>query len=212
MEQQDAEDLVAWRGGDQEAGNRLVRRHFATVFRFFRGKVAGNVDDLTQRTFLACVEAADNFRGDGSFRAFLLGIARKTLLVHLRKQYRHERVFDPEAQSIHQALDRGAASAGGLLVGKQNEQLLLAALARIPVDFQIAVELFYWEEMPLKEIAEVLEIAPGTVKSRLGRARVMLRTQIEALATDELVARQTLSGLDHWARSLRKRYFDDSAP
>lgn len=206
------EILAQWRAGDQEAGNVLVRRHFATVFRFFRGKIAGSVDDLTQRTFLACVEAADRFRGDSSFRAFVLGIARKTLLVHLRKQYRHERVFDPEAQSIHQALDDRAASAGGLLVGRQNEKLLLAALARIPVDFQIAVELFYWEEMPLKEIAEVLEIAPGTVKSRLGRARVMLRAQIEALATDSVIAEQTMSGLDHWARSLKKRYLADSAP
>lgn len=209
MEPTDADYLAQWRDGDQEAGNMLVRRHFATVFRFFRGKIAGGVDDLTQRTFLACVESSSRFRGDGSFRAFVLGIARKVLLVHLRKQYRHERVFDPEALSIHQALDPTGGSVTGKLVGRENERLLLAALARIPLDFQIAVELFYWEEMPLKDIAEVLEIAPGTVKSRLGRARVMLRQQIELLAASPAIAEQTVSGLDHWARSLKRRYLED---
>lgn len=209
MELSDAECLERWCKGDQDAGNVLVRRHFATVFRFFRSKINGNVDDLTQRTFLACVESASRFRGEGSFRAFVLGVARNILLVHLRKQYRHERVFDPGAQSVHQALDEAGLSAGGLLTGLENERLLLAALTRIPVDFQIAVELFYWEEMPLKEIADVLEIATGTVKSRLGRARQMLRTEVENLADNADIAEQTMSGLEHWARSLKKQFFGE---
>ena len=201
----DAELLRQWKDGDEDAGNVLVRRHFSTVFRFFRGALSGNVDDLTQGTFLACVEAADRWRGDSPFRAFLLGIARKQLLSHLRKQYRRDKVFDPEAQSVQHAVESGLGSPSGVIAGRDSERLLLAALRRIPVDFQIAVELFYWEEMPLKEIATVLDVAPGTVKSRLGRAREMLRAAMAELATDPNVAQATVENLEHWARSLKRK-------
>jgi RNA polymerase sigma-70 factor (ECF subfamily) len=202
----DRELLSAWVGGDEDAGNELVRRHFSAVFRFFRSKIDDNVDDLTQRTFLACVSSAPSFRGDASFRAWVLGIARKQLLLHLRTRYRRERVFDPGAQSIRDVEPAMGTSPSGFVAERENEQLLLAALRRIPVDFQIAVELFYWEELQLTEIAEVLEIAVGTVKSRLGRARAMLREQIAALATSDDLRRATVDDLERWAKSLRGRF------
>jgi DNA-directed RNA polymerase specialized sigma24 family protein len=52
----DIELLEAWRGGDRRAGEQLFERHYAAVARFFRNKLEFGVDDLIQRTFLACVE------------------------------------------------------------------------------------------------------------------------------------------------------------
>ena len=208
-EANDKDLLLAWRDGDEDAGNVLVRRHFPVVFRFFRSKLTDGVEDLAQRTFLGCVESADSYRGDGSFRAFVLGIARKQLLLHFRKRYRHANVFDPTTVSLQ---DVGPASGGtpsGLLAARDEERLLVTALRLLPVDFQIAVELFYWEELPIAEIAQVLEVATGTVKSRLGRAREMLRKHIAELATSEAVLRSTTDGLDKWARSLRLRFDRD---
>jgi hypothetical protein len=57
--------LEAWRGGDDVAGNRLVRRHFSTISRFFRNKVPDQRADLMQRTFLACVESRKAPLSDG---------------------------------------------------------------------------------------------------------------------------------------------------
>jgi RNA polymerase sigma-70 factor (ECF subfamily) len=206
MKPTDRELLRAWVAGDEGAGNELVRRHFSAVFRFFRSKVDDNVDDLTQRTFLACVSSAANFRGDASFRAYVLGIARKQLLLHLRTRYRREQVFDPGAQSMCDVEPASGTSPSGFVAERENEKLLLAALRRIPVDFQIAVELFYWEELQLTEIADVLEVAVGTVKSRLGRARNMLREQIAELATSDDLRRTTADDLERWAKSLRGRF------
>lgn len=202
----DQELLLAWRDGDEDAGNALVRRHFPVVFRFFRSKITEGVEDLAQRTFLGCVESADAYRGDASFRAFVLGIARKQLLLHFRTRYRREAVFDPATLSLQEVAPPSGGSPSALIAARDEERLLVAALRRLPVDFQIAVELFYWEELPIAEIADVLEVATGTVKSRLGRARDMLRRHVADLASSDALAVATTDDLDRWARSLRRRF------
>ena len=76
---QDAAQLEAWRAGDQDAGEALIERHYASILRFFRTKAGEDADDLVQLTFLRCVEASERYRGDAGFRAFLFGIARNVL-------------------------------------------------------------------------------------------------------------------------------------
>jgi RNA polymerase sigma-70 factor (ECF subfamily) len=111
-------------------------------------------------------------------------------------------VFDPDRLSLHEVDAGSVASPTGVIAQREDEQLLLSALRRLPVDVQITVELFYWEELPIADIAVVLEIAEGTVKSRLGRARAMLKLQIEALAASPGVAQTTMRGFEDWARRL----------
>ncbi len=202
----DRELLDAWTGGDEAAGGELVQRHFSSVFRFFRSKLDGNVDDLTQRTFMACVESAKNFRAESSFRAYVLGIARIQLLAHLRERYRQDAMIDPAAQSMADAGPAPGPSPSGLVVNAENERMVLAALRRIPIDFQIAVELFYWEELPIADIAPILGIAVGTVKSRLGRARGMLREQLAALATSDALRDASVDDVERWTKSLRTHF------
>lgn len=201
----DHELLGAWAAGDAERGDRFVRRHFASVFRFFRNKVGGGVDDLVQRTFTACLAGATRVHTQGSLRGYVLAVARKLLLDELRVRYRREKVFDPAVVSIASLGDPAAQSAGSALVAHESERLLLAALAQLPLDFQITIELYYWEELPVAEIARVLDVAPGTVKSRLGRARALLRERIETEADSAALARRTIDDLDAWARSVRAK-------
>lgn len=174
--------LRAWQGGDKLAGNRLVRRHFSSVYRFFRTKFGEGVDDLTQQTFLGLVEAHGRYRGTGTFKAYLFGIARRQLLLALRKKSRAGNVFSPAEVSMSAVAGDSMLSPGRAVAQRQEQRLLLAALRTLPVDFQIVVELHYWEGMTVREIAEVVEVAPGTVKSRLSRARGMLERKIEQLA------------------------------
>ena len=192
--------------GDDEAGNALVQRHFPVVFRFFRSKVTENVEDLAQRTFLGCVESADSYRGTASFRAFVLGIARRQLLAYLRARYRREAVFDPATQSVQDFATPSGRSPSAVMAARDDERVLVAALRRLPVDFQIAIELFYWEELPIDEIAHVLEVAVGTVKSRLARSRDMLRRHVADITTANALAPPPTDDLDRWARSLRRRF------
>lgn len=196
----DEELLAAWQAGDDDAAETLMKRHFAAIYRFFRNKLADEVEEATQRTFLGCIESASRFRGESSFRGYLFAIARKQLMLALRKKHRSARVFDPDRLSLHDVDAGSPASPTGVIAQREDEQLLMAALRRLPIDFQITVELFYWEELPIADIAIVLEIAEGTVKSRLGRARAMLKTHIEALAASPTIAETTLTGFEQLAK------------
>jgi RNA polymerase sigma-70 factor (ECF subfamily) len=196
----DIELLRSWRAGDQPRGNELVRRHFRSVHRFFRTKVDGEIDDLIQRTFLGCVEAIDRFRQHSNFKTFLLAIARNQLLLHYREVARDRR---REAADLSVRELGGGRSATALVVRAEEEGILLEALRRLPLDQQITLELFYWENLAVGQVAEVLGVAAGTVKSRLGRAREALREHIGALEADELARSRTAANLDEWAAGLR---------
>lgn len=194
--------LEAWRSGDNAAGNRLLRRHFRTLYRFFRSKVSTGVEDLVQQTLLACAESAHRFRGESTFKTYLLAIARTQLFMHLRKYARKGKQVDRLEDSIADVL--GSPSRG--LAGRDEQNLVLAALQHIPVDLQIAVELHYWEEMRIDDIALVMEIPPGTVKSRLNRARRLVREWIlHAEEYPRALRDTTVEDIETWARSLRKK-------
>lgn len=184
----------------------LVQRNFSVVFRFFTTKVTDGAEDLTQKTFLVALEHADRLRRDVSFRAFLLGVARNVLLHHWREQGR-----SGPGGGIPEA-DPGLPP--DIVVEKEEQRILLKALRRIPLDYQIVIELYYWEEMGVAEVAAVLGVPSGTVKARLHRARGRLRRAIEALAEDPAVIESTVGNLERWAaslrRSVRSREPDDS--
>jgi RNA polymerase sigma-70 factor (ECF subfamily) len=195
----DVELLEAWRAGDKTAGNRLVRRYFARVHHFFKSKVKSGAEDLTQQTFLACVEARDRVDAKRGFRPYLFGIARGKLLHHYRRIRRHDARLNPLETSVA-ALD---GNVSGLVASRQEQRLLLLALRKLPLDYQIALEMYYWEDMKVTEVAAVLGAPEGTVKARLARARDQLREQIAELATDPNVRDTTVKHLEDWARSLR---------
>lgn len=195
----DDELLLAWRAGDDGAGSQLVARHFSSVFRFFRAKLDTDVDDLTQRTFLACLEGKERIRDGGSVRAYLLGTARHLLYGYFREKKKRGQIED----FLHISADDVRDSPSQVASLKEEQKLLVLALRAIPIDHQIAVELFYWENLSVAEVAQVLSIEPGTVKSRLHRARQALRGRLEAMASGDALVESTIGDLDRWAKSLR---------
>lgn len=172
--------LAAWAAGDRRAGSLLVERHYDSIVRFFANKASNDTDDLVQRTFLACAEGAANFRGEGSVRAWLFGIARNLLYTHIRGRMRAG-IADPDFRES--ALVDLAPGASTVAAQRAEQRILYAALQRIPLELQTLLELYYWEDMPVEELAQILDIPAGTVKSRLHRARRLLREACERLPT-----------------------------
>ncbi|MBC8071844.1 MAG: sigma-70 family RNA polymerase sigma factor [Deltaproteobacteria bacterium] len=198
MDRADDELLAAWREGDAAAAEALFERHFDPLYRFFRNKADEAADDLVQRTLLACFEGRDRFRGDCSFRTYLFAIARNQLLGFLAQRRRAERI-DPGHDSV---ADSGASPSGSL--DRQREQtLVLQALRRLPVDHQVLLELFYWEQLSGSELAEVLGVPEGTIRTRLRRARELLTREIEGLGANPQLLHSTITSLDAWAAALR---------
>jgi len=191
----------AWHAGDRRAGAELFDRHYESLARFFRNKVSdGACDDLVQSVFLACAEPGQGFRGESSFRGYLFGVAHRQLYKYYRGQHRAPPLLDLESAC---ASELGQTISERLQL-REEQRLLLRALRHIPLEHQETLELHYWEQMGVSEIAQVVGAPEGTVKSRLRRARALLHQQLAALAPSKDVLESTLGGLDHWAQAVRE--------
>ncbi|HWB82047.1 MAG TPA: sigma-70 family RNA polymerase sigma factor [Nannocystaceae bacterium] len=170
----DASLLEAWRAGDRAAGEALIGRHYRTVLRFFELNASWAADDLAQRTFLACIEGADDVRDVAAFRGWLLGIARRQLARHLRQLAQSDALarFDAAPESTRMST----------LVARSRDQLLvLRALASLPRSTQALLILYYWDGVRTPELAEAYAVPPSTIRTRLERARDRLRERMESL-------------------------------
>ncbi len=198
--QRDASLLEAWRAGDAAAGQRLFEQHAEAVARFFDNKLRDGSEDLIQMTFLRMVEGRARIREGLVVRAFILGIARNVFREHLRTLAKGASV-DPEVDTMS-SLAPGPTT----MVGRSREQrLLLEGLRRLPVAHQTALELFYWEELDAKEIAEVMGVSHSAMRSRLVKARELLREAMAEIADSRELLDSTVDGLDRWAAQLREQ-------
>jgi RNA polymerase sigma factor (sigma-70 family) len=196
----DYELLARWRAGDEAAGGALAERHVGSLYRFFHNKVHDAIDDLAQKTLLACVEARDRIDEQRSFRAYLLGIARHQLFHHYRELRRNARFEDFAQLSVAELV----GSPSRELAVEEQRRLLLTALRRLPIEAQIVFELHYWEGMTTAEIASTVGEPDGTIKSRLSRGKAVLREIIAELDADPQQRESTLTRLEDWARSLHE--------
>lgn len=199
MDQADVELLQQWRNGDMAAGEVLFERYYDHVARFFRSKVATDISDLVQETFVACVEGRDRLQEDASFRAYIFSVARNVLCAHLRDKYRGDAMVDFDSTSL---LDL-APGPMSQMVNRHEQRLLLEALRRIPVNYQILLELRYWEQLKTADIAEALGVPHGTVRSRLAHARKLLDEAMTALADSPAVLESTMANFEDWALQCR---------
>lgn len=196
--QRDAELLARWRAGDNQAGSELYDRHSPSVFRLFKNKVPEQTEELMQQTFLALVEGRDKIREGTSVRAFILQVARFKLIDYLRGLSR-QRAFDAELHSVAE-LSPGPST---IFAQRREQQLLLLGLRRIPIQHQLALELFYWEELRANEIAAVFGVSHSAMRSRLSKARQLLEAAIAECAASPEERQSTMTGLDTWAAQLR---------
>lgn len=203
----DLDLLEAWRGDDEKAGNRLLRRYFQPLRRFFVNKVhVDDVEDVIQQTMLGCVRGTERFRGDATFKTYLFNIARKTLAYHLRTRRNKEGRTD--------ALDLEAISARELVPGPSSivaktrrHQLMLEALRAIPLDDQIVLELYYWEGMTASEIGQSYDMGEPAIRGRLRHAKQAFERALGELCNGEDEFSSTLSAFEarSWVEEIRER-------
>lgn len=171
---QDSELLARVVDGDHDAFNQIMRNHEDRVFSVCL-RIMGNREqalDATQETFLTAFRKADQFKGNSALGTWIYRIAVNTCYDMLRKQKR--RRTDP----IPEHLDPADYSAEDAVQSAALRPEIRAALAAIPEDFRSAIVLSDIEGMGLPEVAEVLDIPVGTVKSRVFRGRRLLAREL----------------------------------
>jgi len=164
--------------GDEAAWEDLIKLHTRRVYSIcyrFTGKDS-EAQDLTQDVFLRVFRAIGSFRsGEGSFVVWLTRLTRNLLIDHYRRT-KQDRATDSIEEQLSMLEERTAISGrtDGLLAGREASEVLQTALRKLSPELREAVILRDLEELEYREIAEVLHVPEGTVKSRLNRGRAEL--------------------------------------
>jgi RNA polymerase sigma-70 factor (ECF subfamily) len=168
--------------GDDAAWEDLVRLHSRRVYGLcyrFTGKDS-EAQDLTQEVFLRVYRTLGSFRStEGSFTTWLARLARNLLIDHYRRT-RNERITDsieeqlPGVEGRTEEKFKSPSRPDSAVAGREASELLQAALSKLSPELRETIILRDLQELEYREIADVLAIPEGTVKSRLNRGRAEL--------------------------------------
>ena len=164
--------------GEETAWEDLVKLHTRRVYGVcyrFTGR-DGVAQDLTQDVFMRVFKTLRSFRaGEGSFVVWLTRLTRNLLIDHYRRS-KLERASDSIEEQLPVLEQKVSAFSrtDGLVAGREASEVLQAALEKLSPELRETVVLRDLEEMEYREIAQVLNVPEGTVKSRLNRGRAEL--------------------------------------
>lgn len=175
---EDSQLVARCLAGDQGGWEELIRLHtrrvYAICYRFTGSD--NEAQDLTQEVFLRVFKTLGSFRaGEGSFTVWLTRVSRNLLIDHYRRT-KLDRATDSIEDQLSILEEKTAlhARTDGMLAGREASELLQAALQKLSPELREAVILRDLEELEYKDIARVLNVPEGTVKSRLNRGRAEL--------------------------------------
>jgi RNA polymerase sigma-70 factor (ECF subfamily) len=185
LESTDAELVEKCRSGDREAWEIIVRRRHSRIYNLayrFTGRF-DEAEDLTQEVFLKVYRTLHSYRPEsGALETWIVRVARNHFIDHYRK-YKTERTHTGALEDHHE----GAVSPtvrvetpGQALDRKETVDRVHRLLALLPEDQREAVVLRDLEELTYEEIADLLELPIGTVKSRINRGRIELARLVRA--------------------------------
>jgi len=168
--------VTAFQAGDRGAFELLVKLHYRSAynmaFRYLSDH--GAADDVVQDTFLKAYHAIESFRGESSFKSWLLRICINTAKNALRSRGLRATVDVTEVQIGHMPKDFERMEEG------QTAALLKVAIAKLPPRQRQALELRIFEDLSFKEIAEIMDSPFDTAKANFRHALMNLKKILEA--------------------------------
>ena len=164
------------RGGDRDAFGELVEQYRDNVYRLAY-RMCGNAydaDEAAQEAFVAAWRALPNFRGDAKFSTWLYRLTTNAAIDVMRREKRHQTVGDGEMMELADDAD----SPQETVERTEQQEAVQKALATLSEEYREVLLLRYMEELDYAEIAEVLQLPSGTVKSRINRAKAALKAAL----------------------------------
>ncbi len=202
--------LERWRANDRAAGDRLVTKHFKRIQRFFARKVGDPAlaQELVQRTFARCTAKLPGFEGRATFSSFLFGIARNILLERFREVRRDGLTGPLEVEATPAAELDPSPNPFMALEARADRTLIIHALRRLPLDDQILIELYFFEDLSGPQVCEILGVPETTLRARIRACRKRTRELVQGLAESPEQLATTMTTLDSWAQDVRHRVDD----
>jgi RNA polymerase sigma-70 factor (ECF subfamily) len=147
-----------------------------------------DAEDLVQETYVRAIQAVSRLRPDSNIKGWLFTILRNVWLNQLRKRRSGPQFIDVDTEAGPAAdLAAPTKNSHDLYVSKLEKEQVQAALQQLPLEFREIILLREYDELSYQEIATVLDCPAGTVMSRLGRARTMLRRLLSTLNSRDLL-------------------------
>ncbi len=186
VEQDDAALVSACKVGDQDAFALLVQRHqrfvFNLVFRILGQYEEAN--EVTQEAFLAAWQGLSGFRGNARFSTWLYRIAYNCALKQLEQRKRDQALqLAIQLEQADQRIDNDEHLGAGI-EALDRQTVVREHLSNLPAKYRIVLVLRHLQEMTYEEMAEILMMPIGTIKTHLFRARNLLKERLEALEHD----------------------------
>lgn len=174
--------------GDISAFNDLVQQYEKRVFNFAY-RMSGNYDDacdVAQEAFVRVFNAINTFRGEANFTTWLYRIVTNVYLDERKKQKSHmhtslEDYIELEENSVTRQIEDGRPTPDNMVEQGERNDLLRMAIQDLPEYQRIMVVLYHTQSKSYEEIAEIMKLPIGTVKSRLNRARLALKEKLEPI-------------------------------
>jgi len=181
---QDAELVRLAQAGDAKAFEALVvkyqRRIARHVARYVRN--SGDVEDVVQDVFIRAHRGLASFRGDSAFFSWLYRIATNASLSHLKRSRNDVLLGDDAPEERAEAFEPGVSDAADperTLMASQIADTVRKALSKLQPELAEALMLYEVEGKPYAEIAGMLDIPIGTVRTRIFRAREFIAKRLE---------------------------------
>lgn len=177
------------RRGDQAAFDTLVRRYerqvYNTAYRLTNSY--DDASDIAQEAFVRAWNNLKSFRGDASFSTWLYRIVTNVFLDERKRrrsrpQRSLEEVLELDENSVVRQFEDTGLSPQARVEERERWQILQEAIAALPSPQRVMVVLYHTENRSYEEIAEIMRLPMGTVKSRLNRARLALKNRLAPVA------------------------------
>ena len=184
----EADFVTELQAGSEAAFDTLVTHYHANVYNLAYGILSDAADaaDVTQEVFLCAFKGIRGFRRGSSLKTWLYRISLRQALNHRRWCWRHHRDqvsidAGKEENDLSLRLSDSEPSPFEQLATRETQSLVRKALGTIPALFRSAVILRDLEGLSYEDIAEIMEVNVGTVKSRILRGRRLLRQALDPL-------------------------------
>jgi RNA polymerase sigma-70 factor, ECF subfamily len=176
------------RGGDTEAMGHLIHRYQKHVYNLAY-RLCGHYDDandIAQEAFLRVFHSLNHFRGEANFSTWLYRIVTNVFLDERKKQRVRshnslEEYIELEDSTVARQIEDPSPGPEEAVTAKERSDVIGAAVLSLPETQRVMIVLYHFQERSYEEIAEIMDMPIGTVKSRLNRARLALRNKLDSV-------------------------------
>jgi RNA polymerase sigma-70 factor, ECF subfamily len=154
--------------------NRYGQDILQLVYSYVNNKEVA--EDLAQEIFIKCYKALHTYNGKSTLKTWLWRIAINHCKDFLKSWYNKNVIVSDEKSCMNKTKREMIEQ---VVIQKEDDYEVISAIMALPIKYREVIYLYYYEELPIKEVAFLTDVGENTVKSRLRRAKELLRTRLE---------------------------------